>query len=425
MPLLEEGYVHRVAVPAGKKDILVFDDGTPGFALRKFASGQASYICKYNIDGLQRRITLKGFDPFRAGDLEDARAEAKRIRRLAKRDGVDERVRIEKEKAERRAAEAARRAEKRAARERKGAARMLGEIIAGEYLEHRRGKISPSHWANEKRYLERAWLPLHRFEPNAITNVQVRGTLSMIAEECGEVTADRAKAALSTLFGWLIEKTRANGNPVSGIRAIADNEARERDRNLTREELRTVWRAVEGTGDYEKIVRLCILTGARKNEIAKLSPREVDLEEGLIVLPSVRVKNRIKGGFLIPLSDEAVAILREVKTRPGKLLFGAGDNGFSGWSKAKTSLDKRLPPDMEGWVLHDLRRTLRTGLSRLRVPAEIAELCINHKPAGVKRVYDRYDFLDERRQAFLLWGQYVSNLSGDQSNVVPLAVGQR
>lgn len=448
MPKLQEGDVHGIQIPAGKKDAFLFDDQVEGLAIRKYASRKACYIVKYSIDGQQRRITLKGYDPKRTGDLADARAEAQRIRRQAKRNKVDEREKLAREKQARKDADDARRAERKAeadarkhARDERlgrAAPRTVLDFLTAEtvplangrkkpgYLQYRGSKVaagtlSETHRRDETRYLMRIWQPLHHLAPAEVTNMLVRGQLDIAAETLGEVAADRSKAALSTFFAWLIEGQHATANPVSGVRAKANNEARERDRILTDRELRDVWHAVEGMGDYAPIIRLCILTGARKTEIASLAWSEIDFAKGEIVLPANRIKNRLKGGFVLPMSDQVFQILRSVEQKPGRPVFGAGRHGFTGWSKAKAELDSRLTEGMPHWTIHDLRRTMRTGLGWLRINSEVAERCINHKLAGVHRVYDRYDRYDEKRDAFRRWGAHVAGLVSDQSNVVPLA----
>lgn len=71
-------------------------------------------------------------------------------------------------------------------------------------------------------------------------------------------------------------------------------------------------------------------------------------------------------------------------------------------------------------VVHDLRRTLRTGLARLRVPRDVAERCLNHALPEIEAVYNTHDYLDERREAMQRWGAHVAGLVAASSNIVPM-----
>jgi integrase len=427
MPELSEGYARAMTVPAGKKDVFAWDSRTKGFGIRLQQSGACSYIVKYQFRGEPRRLVLKGVSPDRKGDLEKARRKAETVRDEAE-EGRDEREKRDAAKREQRAQDEARRAAKQKARAaRKGPTpQTLGEIIAA-HLKKRESEISRAHFTNERRYLDICWKPLHHLAPNVVTNRMVRDVLDEIAEACGEVSADRAKSSLSKLYSTLLKQkdSPVTANPVTDIDAFANAKERARDRILTRHELRDVWHAA-GDGDFGRVIKLCLLTGCRKAEIASLMWREVDLEERHILLPRERIKNRRKGGFLVPLSDEAMEILLQVKERPGiPFLFGKGKKGFDTWTIPKRQLDQRLSDDMVPWVIHDLRRTMRSGLSMLGVRREVAELCLNHTVGGVQAVYDRFEYLEERKDALARWGRYVGSVVGNHQNVVSLAAGQR
>src|SRR5262249_37084871 len=129
-----------------------------------------------------------------------------------------------------------------------------------------------------------------------------------------------------------------------------------RERCPTDSELAAVWRACPD-GDYGTIVRLLMLRGGRKTEIAALRWSEINLDEALIVLPAARTKGRRP--HEIPLSAPAAAILKARTRDNGRdYVFGRGNGGFSGWSRAKQDLDARIAPPIPEWHLHDLRRSI-------------------------------------------------------------------
>jgi len=105
-------------------------------------------------------------------------------------------------------------------------------------------------------------------------------------------------------------------------------------------------------------------------------------------------------------------------------LFGYGDTrGFSGWSKAKKALDKRIKDaghDLEHYTLHDLRRSFASGLQRLKVEPHIIEACLNHSTSKLQRTYQTHDYEDERRTALTRWAAHVGAIVSATDNVVSL-----
>jgi integrase len=172
-----------------------------------------------------------------------------------------------------------------------------------------------------------------------------------------------------------------------------------RERVLTDEELARVWRAADSLGPRGRaLVRLLMLTGARLNEVTGIRPGEIDAQAAIWKLPSHRAKNG--KGYAIPLCPLALLELDACDHQP---LRGA-------LSKLKRRLDERSGVD--DWVLHDLRRTCRTGLSRLGVSREVAEAAINHvgARAGLVGVYDKHDYADEILTALRQWQAHVAGL---------------
>jgi integrase len=108
----------------------------------------------------------------------------------------------------------------------------------------------------------------------------------------------------------------------------------------------------------------------------------------------------------VPLSDRALAILLAIPRRDRENVFGSGEGGYSGWSKSKAALDKAAKLK-EPWTLHDLRRTVRTGLGRLGVQPHVAEAVLNHLPPKLIRTYDRNTYAAEKKAALDLWASHL------------------
>lgn len=238
--------------------------------------------------------------------------------------------------------------------------------------------------------------------------------LTELRDSSGGGAVDRSPSALSAFFAWAIGEGLTEANPVVGTHKPAEEKTRERV--LSDAELKSIWRACRNDA-YERIVRLLILTAQRREEVGGMADTELDLDAALWTLPAARAKNHRE--HLVPVSAPAIAILREAPRLEGhSLVFGAGAGGFSGWSRAKNALDKRLtgvgtPPSP--WTLHDLRRTAATTMAdRLGVALHIIEAILNHvsgHKSGVAGVYNRASYARDKREALDLWAAYVMALS--------------
>jgi hypothetical protein len=122
----------------------------------------------------------------------------------------------------------------------------------------------------------------------------------------------------------------------------------------------------------------------------------------------------------VPLSDAALTILKEIPRRDHDFVFGRRGGGFSGYSKAKRELDATL--ELAPWVIHDLRRTVRTGLGHLGILPHVGEACLNHLPAKLIRTYDRNTYEAEKRDALERWANHlaVAIAQAEGTNVVKL-----
>lgn len=410
MPKFIEGFADKLIVPTGARDVQVFDDELPGFGIRKFARGHASYFVKFNVGHQQRRKTL---GKVVRGNLKAMRLEASTV--LAKaRLGTDV-VALAKAAATKTTV-------------------TLGGLVP-KYLQARESELRAKSHSEVSRYLKHAWQPLHSQTIDAITRQNVVTVVDDLARDSGKVAADRARMALSGLFGWAIDRGYLDTNPTLNVRARAQN--RMRERVLTEPELLEVWNACQDD-NHGRIVRLLILTGQRRAEIGNLGWPEISLEKRQVELPERRTKNG--RSHVVPLSNEALAILEGIAAKDGRdLVFGLGAGGFSGWSKAKSELNERIAEArkragikkvMPAWTIHDLRRSFVTHVSeRGFAPPHVVEAIVNHisgAKAGVAGVYNRAAYLVEKRQALELWGAHVAALiEGRDSNVVPLRREQK
>ena len=203
--------------------------------------------------------------------------------------------------------------------------------------------------------------------------------------------------------------------------------AKPQTRILSDSELAALWRATAGLSyPAGPFVRLLLLTGQRLREVAEMTWPEIDLDKRLWSIPADRMK--ADAAHIVPLSPEAAAILEGLPRWTGPFVFTStsGRRPTANFSGIKERLDALLP-GIDPWRFHDLRRTMRTGLSALRIADTVSELCIAHTQKGLHKVYDQHSYLDEKRRAFELWaGRLLSIVEPAASrNVVQLLSASR
>jgi integrase len=211
--------------------------------------------------------------------------------------------------------------------------------------------------------------------------------------------------AARALFSWAVKRGTIPSNPFERVPAAA---TARRDRVLSDDEIRAIWNATKGMGSFDAIVRSLLLTGQRREEVSGLTWGELDAGLSAWTLPAARSKNGKP--HLIPLSPQMEAILgAQIRARETDLVFPGERGVFSSWSKSKDRLNHRA--GVTCWTLHDLCRTVATGLQRLGVRLEVTEAVLNHiagSRAGIVGVYQRHTWADEKRAALNAWGAHVA-----------------
>jgi integrase len=194
------------------------------------------------------------------------------------------------------------------------------------------------------------------------------------------------------------------------------NAEQPRERVLSNGEIRILWNALP-EGDFADIVRLLVLTGQRATEISDLRWDEIDFEKDIIRLPPPRTKNR--RSHTIPISSTVRSILEARQHNGRDHVFGIGQRGFSGWSKAKGRLDEAIK--IPEWRIHDLRRTAATGLGELGVFPHVIEAILNHVSgtrSGVAGLYNKAAHETEKRTALQRWSEHVAAIVEGHESVV-------
>jgi integrase len=265
--------------------------------------------------------------------------------------------------------------------------------------------------------MRREVLPL--WGSRTIENIRKRDIVALIdgiADRGAKIMANRTLAHVKRLFRWAAARDIIESDPAAHVEKPAPETRR--DRVLTHDELTTIWAAAAARGfPFGPAVQLLVLTAARREEVFGLSWREVDLDSAAIRLPAERAKT--KEGRTIPLSPVALSLLGELpRFVGGDFVFGQGGQApFANVGHAKARLDRVIAVDrgepMQAWRLHDIRRTVATGLQRLGTRLEVIEAVLGHvsgSRAGVVGIYQRHRFEDEARTALTAWGKHVLRL---------------
>ena len=243
------------------------------------------------------------------------------------------------------------------------------------------------------------------------------------------IMANRLHSHVSHFAGWLVSQGVIESSFAEGTRKPSNEE--KRDRVLNDTEIVALWNiACSAAYPFGDIIRLLMLTGARKSEISHLRWSEVDIEGERLVFPAERMKGGEK--HIIPLSSQAMGIIQTLPRfgRSGSqpVFTTNGKTSVSGFSRFKARIDSQIKEALddafEPWRLHDLRRTTATNLAALGIRLEVIAKVQAHKSNGataVQQIYNRYSYEEEAKAALGAWGNKLSSLvNGDTGNVVAL-----
>src|SRR5258706_3711624 len=371
------------ALPIPSKDVVHWDTGSPGFGVKVTPKGRKVFIVLYRTAGAGSKLRKYTIGPYGRVTLHQARVAAQRVF-AAKLEGRDPA------------------AEKREAKRRVVADQVedLLEMFIAQRLSQNRsgGEISRLL----RREVGKPWADRSIHE---ITKRDVVEVLAVIEQRGAPVAANKTLKSIKTFLRWCVGRAVLDQSPAEGVPLPAKEVAR--DRVLDDEELAQVILAARKIGSpYGGIVELLALTGQRRQEVAGLQREELDLAQRIWTIPKARTKNA--KAHIVHLSKQALAVLKRADQRKPLVLSPLGTKTFQDFTHAKRLLDQLS--GVTGWRLHDLRRTCVSGMARLGIAPHVADKILNHQAgtiSGVAAVYQRHEFLSERRQALDLWGAHV------------------
>ncbi len=397
---LDAKTVTGLVLADGQNEAFFWDADLEGFGLRlrrRRGGPVRKYVAQYRAAGRSRRVTIGSADKLTPGQARDA------ARKLLAKVALGHDPQAEREA------------------KRQAQARTFKAVVA-DYLDAKQPQLRPASFRVSKLYLAGPYFrPLHPMAVSAVTRTDVAAAVRAITRSHSSNTAAAARRALSAFFAWAIaDGLLGDGaNPVDGSHRPADPEPR--DHILTDAELVNVWRAC-GDDDYGRIVRLLILLGSRRQEVGGMRWAELDLDRGEWRLPRERSKNNREHAIALP--QEALAILSSTPRGDGDRLFGFRAAGFTSWADSKKVLDGRLAGTVRPWRLHDVRRTVATGMADLGIEPHVIEACLNHYSGhrrGVAGIYNRARYERATAAAFVRWAEHLTSLvEGRESKVVSL-----
>ena len=371
---LTDAAIKRLPIPK-REYVEVFDLGFPGLAVRVGHGGAKSFILFHRVGGKLKRTTLGRWPRLSLAEARNAWRNVRDGRPPLHNEGQS--------------------------------AAPLFEIIIDEWQRRDQSGNKASSQYQVARIVERDLLPAWRGRRiDEITKRDVIAVLDAIADRGATTKARQTHSHLNRFFRWCVERDVLTANPMTGLKR---GDAKSRDRVLSDKELAAVWQAAPKIGLLGTAVRLLILTGARREEITQLRWSEIQGDD--IHLEGDRTKNG--DAHIIPLTPMARDILDRLP-RIADSDFVFTNNGVKpivAWARPKADLDD--VSGITGWRIHDLRRTLATGMQKLGIGLQVVEAVLGHvsgSRAGIVGIYQRHDFAVEKRKAVEQWGDHVMTL---------------
>jgi integrase len=357
-----------------------YDAGSPGLALRVGASGRKTWTLFYSWAGARKRMSLGTYP---ATSLAAARTKADEVRAACEAGNDPQSI---------------------------FSAPATLQAICDDWLAREGSGLRTS--VVRQQTLARLVYPALGSRPIAsLRRSDVITLCDDIEATSGAAMADKTLAFLRRAFNWYALRNEDFTSPI--VRGMSRDRSPARARILTDDELRVIWRTAEAFGTFGRLIRFLLLTAARRTEAAALPWSELTGDEW--TLPAAR--NKTKLDLVRPLSPAALAV---IGAPASAYVFPNGRNGHGplrGYGALKEAFDEAVTAangsPLPHWQLHDLRRTARSLMSRAGVPTDHAERCLGHVIGGIRSIYDRYEYRDEKRLALAALADLVTSIVTD------------
>ena len=381
--------------PLIKGQVDYYDAKNPRFGIRISYNGARTWFV-FDVDpqtGKRRRIKLGRYPEM---NLAEARREAldhKHALTVEKRDPVAER-KVQRE-----------------------ALTFTGLI--GVYLEQH-AKPKKRSWKEDQRILNKYFTRWRDRRADGITRPEVVAILQDIKKNHGGVMANRSLAAVRKMYSYAVRNGYLDDNPAKMVDRPASETSR--DRVYTDAEIKALWGAFDQMGVQGAILKMCFVTAQRLNEARGMRRDEIDGETW--TLPAARSKNGRAN--VVPLSGLANHVLETTPNLGATYVFASprgpdqDGNERPVTISSKDRVRARKLSGVADFSPHDLRRTFRTAVAPLGFDRYIGERVLGHVMQGVEPVYDRFDYLDQKRDLLEAWGRHVEDVIGEAGKVVQM-----
>ena len=371
--------------PDPEKRIEYWDQSMNGrFGLRVFPSGKKSWVVLYRANQVQKRFTIGKYDDI---PLVEARDKAKEILHSVATGKDPQSKKVEDRHS------------------------MTFHNLADEYIE-KYAKINKRSWKEDQRILNKDILPLWKnLKASKVKRRDVLLLLDSLLDRGAPILANRVLALVRKVFNFGIEREILEFNPCTNVKRPVDEKSRQGQRVLTFDEIRKVWKAIEGQNNIliAGIFKIRILTAQRGIEVRSMKWEDVDLESKIWTIPSEIVKNKLQ--HRVPLSPQAIKVLKEIKSLDlnSQYVFASPTSQQIGYiNNIGKAVSRVRELSKVQFVDRDLRRTVGSHMTgELGVSRLLVSKILNHSEAGITQIYDRHSYDNEKREALISWGKKI------------------
>lgn len=389
---LTDTKIKNLATPeAGQEEHA--DTDVPGLRVRIGKSGKKTFTLRKRVNGKPKNATIGHWHPIRF-TLADARRKARQLISDLETGG-DALAKIKAIPS----------------------SSLTVRAMAPDYITYCRNEKRVRGWKEKERIFNQNILPTLG---DRLADTVTRGDITRLVDAQATPGASRSTFAnISAFYTWAMPRLdKLPANPARDAGKPATPKARKRV--LNEAEMRALWKATDAEPfPWRAGVKLLILTGQRRDEVFAADRLEFDPVEMRWIVPPEHAKNG--NAHLVPLSGAALAVFETIpQIGEATKLFPAqrgGTGHASGFSKLsarlRTSVEKEIGSPVPHWTLHDIRRSVATGMQRLGIRLEVTEAVLNHKSgslAGIAGVYQLHDFAEEKRDALEAWAAEVARI---------------